>query len=99
MSRYLPCLLLLTLAASARAGEVTAAFTSTPATLTVPAVARAVAPTVVLTGKTLVTAAGAKRCLAPAVNGVKVAEDLLTNERLTLQFGSGVGEFYYDPGF
>ena len=104
MSRALACLLILVplalaLASAAGAGEVTGSFTSSPATLTLPAVARPVAPTVVLTGKTVVTAAGARRCLAPTLNGVPVAVDLLTSERLTLQYGSGTGAFYYDPGF
>jgi hypothetical protein len=99
MTRHLLVLLLLALPCAALAGEQTASLTSTPGTLTIPGVARAVAPTLVLTGKTVVTETGARRCLGPAINGTQVAEDLLTNERLTLQFGSGVGEFYYDPGF
>lgn len=99
MARYLLALWLSVLTSAVLAKEQTASFTSTPGTLILPGVAREVAPTVVLTGRTVVTEGGARRCLGPTINGIKVAEDLLTNERLTLQFGSGVGEFYYNPGF
>jgi hypothetical protein len=57
------------------------------------------APTIILTGKTVVTNGVARHCTAPTLNGIKLAEELLTNERLTIQFGSGAADFVYDPGF
>jgi len=56
-------------------------------------------PAVTITGITDDKATPVRHTLRPALNGVTLAEKMLTLERLTLRFGSGRGYSRYNAGF
>ena len=57
------------------------------------------APVVTVTGHTLGLGQTARHTRGPTLNGVRLAEQMLSHARLVLRFGSGTGRMFYNAGF
>ena len=57
------------------------------------------APNVTITSQTLGLGKQARHTVGPTLNGVRVAERMLSHARLSLRFGSGTARLEYDGGF